>query len=141
NECLENTRVSTLADIQDWAQKDLKQQVLWLCGPAGTGKSTIAATASLKFEESKTLAAFYTCRRDHKSLSNPLQLWRNICYMLAGVHKPFGVQVAGVIKSDSYLNSGTQTIHALFQKLFKQPLAVLDPPLKPLVVVIDALDE
>ncbi|TFK72009.1 hypothetical protein BDN72DRAFT_793016, partial [Pluteus cervinus] len=142
NGCLENTRVSILADIEDWAQKDLKQPVLWLCGPAGTGKSTIAATVALKFEDSKTLGAFHTCRSDDKSLRNPLQLWRNICHMLAVVYKPFGLKVAEVIQSDSYLNSGTGTIHVLFQKLFKQPLAMLDAdPLQSLVVVIDALDE
>ncbi|TFK66225.1 WD40 repeat-like protein, partial [Pluteus cervinus] len=143
NGCLENTRVSTLADIENWAQNNPKQPVLWLCGPAGTGKSTIATTVISKFEESKTLGAFYTCRRDHKSFRDPLQLWRNICYMLGVVYKPFGLQVAEVIRSDSYLNFGTETIHALFQKLFKQPLAMLDadPPVEPLVVVIDALDE
>ncbi|TFK72004.1 hypothetical protein BDN72DRAFT_957605 [Pluteus cervinus] len=81
NGCLENTRVSTLVDIENWAQNNSKQPVLWLCGPAGTGKSTIAATAVSKLENSKALAAFHTCRRDHESLRNPLQLWRNICHM------------------------------------------------------------
>ncbi|TFK59105.1 hypothetical protein BDN72DRAFT_745144, partial [Pluteus cervinus] len=141
--CLENTRVSTLADIDQWAQKGFQQAILWLCGPAGTGKSTIAATVALKFKGSKELAAFYTCRRDHKALRNPLQLWRNICYRLAIVHKPFGFKVTEVVQSDSHFDSGAETIYTLFHTLLRQPLGLLNVDLapEPMVIVIDALDE
>ncbi|TFK68146.1 WD40 repeat-like protein [Pluteus cervinus] len=142
NQCLENTRVSFLADIENWVL-DRGQPVLWLHGPAGTGKSTIATTVAQQLETAGRLAAFYTCRRDQKSLSNPLQLWRNISYRLSKVHKPFGSHVAQAVESDPHFGSGADTIFTLFQKLLKQPLSLVDtePLVTPLVIVIDALDE
>ncbi|TFK62575.1 hypothetical protein BDN72DRAFT_827356, partial [Pluteus cervinus] len=142
DQCLENTKVSTLADIQDWAHS-IVDPVFWLHGPAGTGKSTIAATVASQLERDGRLAAFYTCRRDQKTLGNPLQLLRNICYRLAIVYKPFGQQMARVIENDAHFGSGGDTISSLFQKLFIKPLEMLttEPSVVPLVIVIDALDE
>ncbi|TFK69878.1 hypothetical protein BDN72DRAFT_943696, partial [Pluteus cervinus] len=142
DQCLDNTRVSFLADIKDWAS-DKEQPIVWLYGSAGTGKSTIAATVAQQLETAGRLAAFYTCRRDQKSLSNPLQLWRNICFRLAKVHKPFGAHVAQAVESDPHFGSGADTIFTLFQKLLKQPLDLVNTelPVAPLIIVIDALDE
>ncbi|TFK63761.1 WD40 repeat-like protein, partial [Pluteus cervinus] len=142
DQCMQDTKVDTLADIQTWTQSTEKP-VFWLCGPAGTGKSTIAATVASQLTTVGRLAAFYTCRRDHSALSSPLQLLRNICYRLALVYRPFGQQVARAIESDPHFGSGADTISSLFQKLLKQPLKLLTdgPTMAPFVVVIDALDE
>ncbi|TFK63768.1 hypothetical protein BDN72DRAFT_963714 [Pluteus cervinus] len=142
DQCMDDTKVATLADIQTWTQST-EEPVFWLCGPAGTGKSTIAATVASQLMTAGKLAGFYTCRRDHSALSNPLQLLRNICYRLALVYRPFGQQVARVIEGDPHFGSGADTITSLFQKLLKQPLELLtDKPTKaPFVIVIDALDE
>ncbi|TFK67091.1 hypothetical protein BDN72DRAFT_114530, partial [Pluteus cervinus] len=142
DQCMDDTKVDTLRDIQTWTQSTEKP-VFWLCGPAGTGKSTIAATVASQLITAGKLAAFYTCRRDHSALSNPLQLLRNICYRLALVYRPFGQQVSKVIESDPHFGSGADTISSLFQKLLKQPLKLLTdkPTMAPFVVVVDALDE
>ncbi|TFK71088.1 hypothetical protein BDN72DRAFT_895937 [Pluteus cervinus] len=142
DQCMNDTKVVTLADIHIWAHST-EQPVFWLYGPAGTGKSTIAATVASQLTTAGKLAAFYTCRRDNSALSNPLQLLRNICYRLALVYRPFGQQVARVIESDPHFGSGADTISSLFQKLLKQPLSLLTdkPTLVPFVIVIDALDE
>ncbi|TFK63039.1 hypothetical protein BDN72DRAFT_803627, partial [Pluteus cervinus] len=142
DQCLEHTKASTLADIQDWAHS-IVEPVFWLHGPAGTGKSTVAATVASQLERDGRLAAFYTCRRDQKILGNPLQLLRNICYRLAMVHRPFGQQIARIIENDAHFGSGGDTISSLFQKLFIKALdnLTIEPSVVPLVVVIDALDE
>ncbi|TFK59009.1 hypothetical protein BDN72DRAFT_884081 [Pluteus cervinus] len=135
DQCLEQTKVSTLTDIQDWACGTV-EPVFWLHGPAGTGKSTIAATVASQLERDGRLAAFYTCRRDQKTLGNPLQLLRNIGYRLAIVHSPFGQQIANVIENDKHFGSGGDTITSLFQKLFIKPLEMLttEPSVMPLVI-------
>ncbi|TFK67097.1 hypothetical protein BDN72DRAFT_799389, partial [Pluteus cervinus] len=142
DQCMNGTKVDTLASIQTWTQST-EQPVFWLCGPAGTGKSTIAATVASQLTTAGKLAAFYTCRRDDSALSNPLQLLRNICYRLALVYRPFGQQVSKVIENDPHFGSGADTISSLFQKLLKQPLELLTckPTMAPFVLVIDALDE
>ncbi|TFK66389.1 WD40 repeat-like protein, partial [Pluteus cervinus] len=141
--CLDNTRVSALSELQDWAQKK-EAPIFWLCGIAGTGKSTIATTFVRQLMENKQLAAFFTCRRDHKDLKNPLQLLRNICYRLAQVHKPYGRLVAQTIEQDPQFGSGMVSIKSFFTDFFERPiqkLGAVDSFSKPLVVVIDALDE
>ena len=63
--CLEDTRVSILADLKSWAFTD-EQPVCWLYGPVGAGKSTIAATIAFQLRKDNRLAAFYTCKGDEK---------------------------------------------------------------------------
>ncbi|TFK71819.1 WD40 repeat-like protein [Pluteus cervinus] len=141
--CLPDTRVSALANLQRWAQAR-EFPIFWLCGIAGTGKSTIAATFVQQLLDQNRLAAFFTCRRDHKALRNPLQLLQNICYRLAYMHKPYGRLVAQSIEKDAHFGSGTATIKSLFSSLFFRPLKQLDvatAPKQKLVIVIDALDE
>ncbi|TFK66566.1 hypothetical protein BDN72DRAFT_823235 [Pluteus cervinus] len=142
NQCLENTRTLVLQEMRHWAHKN-EHPIFWLCGPAGTGKSTLAATIVLQLQADGILAAFFTCRRDYKALNSPLQLLKNICYRLAAVHKPYGILVAEIIKEDPHFGSGVDTVATLFQKLFEQPLQKLDDKLlkTALVIVIDALDE
>ncbi|TFK59544.1 hypothetical protein BDN72DRAFT_966032 [Pluteus cervinus] len=141
--CLDNTRVSTLLELQDWAQSK-ENPIFWLCGIAGTGKSTIATTFVQQLMESKQLAAFFTCRRDHNDLKNPLQLLRNICYRLAQVYKPYGRLVAQTIEQDPQFGSGMVSIKSFFTDFFEKPIQTLgdvDGFAQSLVIVIDALDE
>jgi adenylylsulfate kinase-like enzyme len=42
--CQANTRLGIRSKITEWANDDTTETLLWLVGPAGTGKSTIART-------------------------------------------------------------------------------------------------
>lgn len=43
-ECLPDTRVDILKEIEDWSTSSQGQCIYWLNGAAGTGKSTVART-------------------------------------------------------------------------------------------------
>ncbi|TFK74133.1 WD40 repeat-like protein, partial [Pluteus cervinus] len=145
NTCLKDTRVLVLDELSNWAQSPGgpdTNNIFWLYGLAGTGKSTIAASFVQWLQSYKMLGAFYTCRRGHKALSNPLQLLHTICYGLSHVHKPYGRLIAKAIEEDAYFGSGTATIATFFQQFFEEPLKGLCYTFQqPLVIVIDALDE
>ncbi|TFK74127.1 hypothetical protein BDN72DRAFT_813343 [Pluteus cervinus] len=142
--CLPNTRILALEKLSTWAQGSPgTDQMFWLYGLAGTGKTTIAASFVQWLQSHKMLGAFFTCRRGHKALSSPLQLLQTICYGLSHVHKPYGRLVAQAISDDPYFGSGTATISSFFQQFFEGPLSTLGSILdnQVLVIVIDALDE
>ncbi|TFK73746.1 hypothetical protein BDN72DRAFT_956307 [Pluteus cervinus] len=139
-QCLEGTRELVLAEMESWSQHP-DQSIFWLCGPAGTGKSTLAATFTLQLHEAHKLGASFTCRRDHKALNSGLQLLKNICYRLAMEHKPYGQKIVEIVEKDSHFGSGIETISSLFKMLFEEPLQDLEVPPVAYFVVIDALDE
>ncbi|KAK0277286.1 hypothetical protein LTR54_000799 [Friedmanniomyces endolithicus] len=49
--CLPGTRIKLLKLINDWATDPAGQRMFWLCGVAGTGKSTIARTVAESLHE------------------------------------------------------------------------------------------
>jgi hypothetical protein len=59
-ECLEGTRLATIQFILDWASEPVgTQNVLWLHGLAGVGKSTLATTMATHFRNQRRLGAFF----------------------------------------------------------------------------------
>src|SRR6266487_151042 len=66
-ECLHNTRSGILSFITGWMiQPSEGQNILWLHGVAGCGKSTIANTIAVKFQACKMLGAFLFFDRSAK---------------------------------------------------------------------------
>jgi hypothetical protein len=57
--CHEETRDAVQGDIFGWIDHGSADEVLWLTGPAGSGKSAIMGTISDKLRERKQLAAAY----------------------------------------------------------------------------------
>jgi adenylylsulfate kinase-like enzyme len=48
--CTPGTRTGTLDRIVNWAKSLSSEQIFWLFGPAGTGKTTVAYTIARFFE-------------------------------------------------------------------------------------------
>src|ERR1700735_4974816 len=70
--CLENTRIELLTLILQWASDPTStHSVLWLHGPAGSGKSAISTTLADRFRQSRQLGAFLFFDRDVTERSNP----------------------------------------------------------------------
>ncbi len=146
--CLKDTRVNILKEATDWLEDPNSQNILWIVGAPGTGKSTIATTLAKKLECPK-----FFCNHDVPELRDPRRIWRTLAYSLAERDLYNGVKAA-LMKRLSRKNTARRvpqvnSVIEQFQQLFKWPLETdlnekfqfkLQGIAFP-VVIIDALDE
>ena len=81
--CLLKTRVELLQKIYSWADKKDKPRIFWLNGLAGTGKSTIARTISLKYSSQNRLGASFFFLRGSGDVSHAGRFFTTIAVQLA----------------------------------------------------------
>ncbi|KAG8940928.1 hypothetical protein FRC03_005007, partial [Tulasnella sp. 419] len=142
--CLEGTRTALLQAIQHWIDDANPQapQVFWLCGLAGTGKSTVAQTVAETLQKSNRLGASFFFSRDEAERRNPLLLFSSIAYQLAWFHTSFQRCIASSLESNPDL--GRAVMRTQLEKLIIEPLQkvpINEAPRSSVVIVIDALDE
>ncbi|KAI5117934.1 hypothetical protein M0805_009442 [Coniferiporia weirii] len=141
--CLEGTRTSVLQQIGDWAVSDSK--VFWLHGVAGSGKSSIANSVARMFEQQLRLSGCFFCKRDDPECRVTKNVIPTLAYHLSKWHAGYRSSVLSVIQGKDEPKLA-RSVQWQFDLLIRQPLISLsintaDLPPKPLIIVIDALDE
>jgi hypothetical protein len=134
--CLPGTRESVLRDILLWAKNPRGQNVFWLNGLAGTGKSTIAQSFSEMVVSDGLLGASFFCSRDYLDRRELKNIFPTLAYQLACRYPLFRSRIVRVIKEDPTL-AHTSLISQL-ENLLVNPLSGKDISC---VIIIDALDE
>ncbi|KAF7982448.1 hypothetical protein HWV62_28595 [Athelia sp. TMB] len=140
--CLPHTRVDVLQLIHDWAEDPAcAQNVLWLHGLAGSGKSTIAATLAQHYRERHQLGAFLAFDRGIDERRDPELFVRTLAFQIGVVDPRFGTSISeSFVKHPSLLSSPLpyqfQILLAPLQALFEEVAGGAC-----IIVVIDALDE
>ncbi|KAK0845389.1 hypothetical protein LTR03_007446 [Friedmanniomyces endolithicus] len=140
--CLPGTRLELLKQIDDWAKDPAGQRMFWLCGVAGTGKSTIARTVAENLHEDGLLGASFFFKRGRGDRSHATLLFPTIARQLADLFPEVGHTVASALDEDSLLCD--KHLQPQFEKLLLQPLQQVDRSsirTASVVIVIDALDE
>ncbi|THU97559.1 WD40 repeat-like protein [Dendrothele bispora CBS 962.96] len=143
--CTDNTRVTILSDIMEWAQNDSLDAPLgyWMCGMAGTGKSTIAKSLCLMLEEKELLAASFFCSRQIAECREYHHIIPTIAYQLANYSCTFGEILESILEQKPDLAS-KEPVTQMKELLIKPWEAVIKAKkfesYSP-VIVIDALDE
>jgi len=140
-QCLPGTRVEVLTEIDKWAHAaDLNvPRVLWINGAAGTGKSAIAHTMALKFDQNKELGSFLSFDRAHLAECRHEKVFSTIARDLASHHPGVRRAMADVIRQRNWLKQTTDVIQQ-WEHLLVKPSALLSTG-HPILLVIDALDE
>ena len=134
--CLRGTRKGVLWEIERWLTGEREQQVFWLNGLAGTGKSTIAQTfAETTFADGKLGASFF-CSRDFEDRSNLQAIFPTLAFQLAYRYPPFRKELLQVLKVRP--NVGRESLCSQMEKLIVGPLKASSIPT---LIIIDALDE
>ncbi len=157
--CLEGTRVDVLRGILTWANERDGRSVYWLSGRAGTGKSTIARTVARCFADNKQLAASFFFTRGGGDLAGVRWFVSTIaaqmCEAVPGLRKYIAAAVRDTRAVES-LSPREQWSRLVLEPLKKYGggigglgsgsrlssiLGLKRTLRKPLVVVVDALDE
>ena len=136
DKCLPGTRESVLQNIMIWAKNPQEQNVFWLNGLAGTGKSTIAQSFSEMVTEEEILGASFFCSRDYLDRKELKNIFPTLAYQLACRYPQFRTRLVAILKKDPTL-AHTSFI-SQFENLLINPLSEEKVSC---VVVIDALDE
>ncbi|KAH9942106.1 hypothetical protein B0H21DRAFT_868323, partial [Amylocystis lapponica] len=140
-ECLSGTRQEVMTYILDQLL-NTNQRILWMHGPAGSGKSTIATTIANYFVGLHRCGAFVFFDRSRAEASSPKHVIRTIAHQL-GLHDPF-MQAALVkmIQDEGdidMLQPSVQFTKLLIQSLHNAQTMHTRPG--PIIIIIDALDE
>ena len=141
-ECLEGTRTELLRQIANWADDDHSKCIFWLCGMAGTGKSTISRTVSRHLDQQHRLGASFFFKRGEGDRGGAGRFFATLALQLVHRIAGLGHRVAAALSAEYELQG--KSLQEQFEKLLLEPLSVVastSGPSRVLVIVIDALDE
>ena len=132
------TREDVLTLIKTWLDDLSAPNIFWLSGSPGSGKTTIASTVVADFHCFS--GQFFFCR-DEAELRDPDNLWRRIALDLSLGSNALRKLIAQTLETQKANIRGLD-ISMQFKHLIAKPLQeVFGTCVKPLVVVVDALDE
>ena len=137
------TRVDILRDIEKWMLSPEAQQIFWLVGMAGTGKTAIAQTicALIDGHEAAILGGSFFCSRSSGVLAqrDVRCVVPTLVQLFARQSAEFSKALANELARDPDILH--KTIATQVQRLLYRPLLTLQNFKRPIVFVIDALDE
>ena len=134
--CLPGTRETVLQDILLWAKSPHGQNVYWLNGVAGSGKSTIAQSIAGALADDGLLGASFFCSRDYLDRRELKRIFPTLAHQLACHYPHFRHRVINTIKKNPAV-SHCSLINQL-DDLLVEPFSGGDVTC---IIVIDALDE
>jgi len=137
------TRVSILNKFLTWIKHDPKG-IFWLAGLAGTGKTSIAVTLCrmLESDPDVLLGGTFFCSRtaNVEGRTDVRRILPSLAVMLATQSPNFAVELAVELKPDSGAAAHKPASDQI-GPLLQRPLSALTGDNRPIVFVIDALDE
>lgn len=138
--CLPNTRIDVRKSIIDWVNDSSSQQnVFWLYALAGAGKSTLSTTIAETFRGLRILGAFLSFDRSSTERSDPNMVVRTLAFQLCTNHPRVRKLICAAIDTNPDISQST--LAEQFEKLLIVPLSNSEWEAKPLVLILDALDE
>ncbi|CAE6405829.1 unnamed protein product [Rhizoctonia solani] len=144
--CQEGTREGIISSIVAWSRQNSEMGgMLWVCGQAGIGKSSIASSVCKQLAKDKRLAASFFCKRDVPELRDPLRVINSIAHELASHSSAYNKALTLAIKDDNGLCAShmQERYEGLIKKPLQESKRINVEPIGelPLIVLIDGLDE
>ncbi|THU86953.1 hypothetical protein K435DRAFT_921571, partial [Dendrothele bispora CBS 962.96] len=143
--CTPGTRVQILNDIDRWAD-NLQANApsgYWICGMAGTGKSTIAKSVCMSLKDKEHLAAAFFCSRQMEDCRDYRQIIPTIAYQLSRYSCRFAevLQIQLEKEQDLATKECSEQLNKLVANPWKEAKRAGEFDTFTPVIVIDALDE
>jgi cell fate (sporulation/competence/biofilm development) regulator YmcA (YheA/YmcA/DUF963 family) len=121
---LPGTWTDILSQITEWISGDAAERVLWLSGPAGTGKSAIAHTIANWFDDLGGLGSCFCFDRDLKADKCHEKVFSTIARDLSDRDPEMRQTLAHAVEHANSLKNTTDVIQQ-WRKLFMEPLKKL----------------
>ncbi|CAE6472371.1 unnamed protein product [Rhizoctonia solani] len=138
--CTEDTRQTTLSEIEQWCDKLSGPVFFWMNGMVGTGKTTIAYTLANNLAAHGRLGASFFCTVASEECCDASKIIPTVAYQLAHQSSPFQAALNEALKSEP--DAITLSISEQLKCLLVKPLQAIAGKLaRNLIIVIDALDE
>ena len=140
--CQPGTRMDILQDLFiSLSAPNPTNNIIWLYGQAGSGKSTVLNTLAQCFSRLRRCGAFLFWDRNDAVNSDPLRVIRTLAYQLARFNPTFADTLASVVTAEPALVESS--LDEQFRCLVQEPLATLAGrhDLGPVIIVLDAVDE
>jgi len=131
-----------LSKFVAWVRND-PLSIFWLAGMAGTGKTSIAVSLChmMRNDPAIFLGGGYFCSRSAGSIARTdvRRILPTLAAILAGQSQEFAEALAAELENDR--NLGHKPVGDQIGPLLSRPLATLTSSSRPVVLLIDALDE
>jgi tetratricopeptide (TPR) repeat protein len=142
NRCDRNTLewAEELPEFQNWMSGDSAHRILWIRGPPGFGKSTLAGHYIHLLEKRypKSVLYFFCVRGTHISLMKVRDMIRALACQLSGLDENVLSRLE-ILKAQNFELDETKTgIRLLFQQLLEVPLSNMK---RDIYIIVDGLDE
>ncbi|KAL5512562.1 hypothetical protein ACEPAG_3215 [Sanghuangporus baumii] len=137
--CLEGTRKDYMDRIMSrlFPDTDVDQNIVWLTGAAGAGKSTIAVTISDACDERGCPASYLFFEHGKDEYISTI---RALAYKIASLHPSIRPHVADAVNKNS--NISGSPLRTQFEKLLLEPIqAAASGFERRAIIILDALDE
>ena len=130
--------------VTEWLLSDKAKRVFWLKGGAGMGKSAFAATLVKRLQADKSFLAAFFCRYGDSERSTPYAILKSIAAQCAEFIK--GARQYFAAAFEALKLNGCNDFIKLAEMILLKPLQEYSATLgsvvmKPMVILIDALDE
>ncbi|KAK8147278.1 hypothetical protein G3M48_001859 [Beauveria asiatica] len=143
-QCLGGTRSKLKGQIATWFNSQAGPNMLWLTGPAGTGKSTVSLTVADEYAKDRRLAASYFFSRARQGAGEILQFLPTIASQLAQNFAAYKSILRDALIDMSGETLAKKSLETQFDILFRgllkqQDIGSVNEECQ--LVVVDALDE
>lgn len=142
--CLEGTRKSIQQRIISWVDNETADNLFWLNGPAGSGKSTVSRTMADIFNSQNRLAASYFFSRSRQNKNELSQFFPTLAGQVAEHIPEYRSHLREALRDISSEALIKKSPAIQFEILFKQVLghsSLREIAISPRLIIIDALDE
>ncbi len=151
--CLPGTRELILERIRAWVEPSKttlsneadgpkRNNIMWIYGQPGSGKSTIAASIFTELDKEGRCARFFCRRNKEPDLRDPRNIWPSIARRLAELSDEIRSDLHDLVKGHRTYTQDT-SLNQQYLDLIHDPLTRHYPEASSRVpvVIIDALDE
>ena len=136
----EGTREWVFEEFLTWFDdENSENRAFVISGLAGMGKSVVAAAMCKKFAEHVAACQFF--QYNNSKYNNPKFFLQSVAWQVSQVFPAYKKALIDKLSGNLGQSLNDMNIQRLFSTLFKEPLSDVDGPDKPILIVLDALDE